>query len=49
MLAQQIRDKFLPRVAGKISVGYMRLKAEGEIMACLTGTCAYFIARSRKS
>src|SRR5580700_6067875 len=34
---------------GRFSAGYIRLSAEGEMTACLTGTRAYFIARSKKS
>jgi hypothetical protein len=49
MLAEQILDEFFPRVAGRFSAGYIRLRAEGDMTACFTGTCAYFIARSRKS
>jgi hypothetical protein len=47
MFVEQVLDEFLPRVAGRSSAGYIRLRADAEMTACLTGTCAYFSARSR--
>ena len=38
VLAQQVLDELISRVAVDLSAGYMRLKADGEITACFTGT-----------
>jgi hypothetical protein len=40
MLAQQIVDELLARIIPNPVGWYIRLKAEGNITACLTGACA---------
>ena len=47
VLAQQVVDELLARVAGNPSAGYMRLSADGEITACLTGSVRVAQATSR--
>ena len=40
VLGDQVFDELLSRIVGDSFSGYIRLKADGEITACFTGTVA---------